>query len=449
MLVALTREMWEARFPIEETVAVMETAGVMSDARDNAHFALDETAIAFLDPNTRSWYRPLFFLTWWGFWHGTHSVDATLLLWRGLEIGSAVLLIVGLAWLLAPRNFLEYAAATVAVAIFVGMPGFRVNLELPLLYTLVGMVFALIAWVLIERSHAWWHASAFVLLTVLAIGYKEQGLVLVPIIVGAWWVGAPGVRRGSAIAVTVVTLAYLTMRFATTASWSPFEQDVGFGFGLIGQDTAIERFGRFPYALYAYSAAATVGNILFSEPTDGVFRAVDALMKGRLAGWQINQVLTSTATTLLIGWWAVRTWKRDGEWSAESRLAVALVLAVAASGALGFNYARDRLGGMAVMFYALAAYHALRELASSLAAAPEPRRVALGMAILIGAAGWQARMIGTIDWVRASDRSAYREWISDTQQIRYADHESDVYLRILTALEAQGTAPVRPHTYTW
>ena len=40
-----------------------------------------------------------------------------------------------------------------------------------------------------------------------------------------------------------------------------------------------------------------------------------------------------------------------------------MLVALAACGALSFDYSRDRLGGMAVPFYALAAYFALRDLA--------------------------------------------------------------------------------------
>jgi len=41
--------------------------------------------------------------------------------------------------------------------VLVGTPGFRDNLELPLIYTTVGMPLLLIVWILVESKHRWWH----------------------------------------------------------------------------------------------------------------------------------------------------------------------------------------------------------------------------------------------------------------------------------------------------
>ena len=44
----------------------------------------------------------------------------------------------------------------------------------------------------------------------------------------------------------------------------------------------------------------------------------------------------------------------------ELLIVATMLVAVMACGVLSFNYSRDRLGGMAVPFYALAAFFALR-----------------------------------------------------------------------------------------
>jgi hypothetical protein len=448
LLLLLGREMWEAPFPINETIGILQDTGVMADAADSPHSLLDPKLLSFFDPTPRSWYRPLYWVTWYAFWHITHSLDTTLLLFTLLEILTVLLLVIGFLWQARPETVMSYAAATVAVSILVGTPGLRENLEVPLPMTLVGMLFALLVWMLLERQHRWWHGPALIVLTALAVGYKEQGLVLVPVLVVAWWVGAPGVRRGTAVTIVLLTLAYLVLRFSTAGSWRPFEQDVAIGFEAISAADASQQFGAFPYWVYAYNAAATVANILFSEPTGGAFTAVKSALEGDLRPWQINHVLTSTATTALLAWWAVQTWRREAStpWSIEMRLVIALGIAIAASGALGFNYSRDRLGGMAVVFYALGSYYALRQAGLRLSQASRLTMMAAAVPLLLLSAGWQLRAIGTVDSVEARARRTHREWVANRAHEKVGHASQGDWLRILTEMEPQGVTPVTERT---
>lgn len=442
LLFVLGRELWQAPFPISETVSVLQTAGVASDAAGASHSLTDPVLLEFLDPHIRSWYRPFYWLTWYVFWHATHSVDDTLLLFAILQTATPVLIVIAFIWHLRPRSLIEYAAATTAVAVLIGLPAFRDNLELPLLMTLVGILAAMLVWILLERPHRRWHDAVLVLLTVIAIGYKEQGLVLVPVIVMAWWVGAPGVRRGAVIAIVAVTVLYLGVRFSTTSRWQPFEQDVSIGVTTYAAADAATRFADTRLLVYAYSAAATAGNVLFSEPSDGVFRVVKAWQDDNMRPWQYVNLATSTATTALILWWARHTWRRRHEDAAstEWRLVVGLTFAMAASAALGFNYARDRLGGMAVVFYALAAYYALRAISVR---ANDPRWAkAAALSLLLVAGGWHLRAVGTVDMVSSDSRKAYREWVALSEIERREHAAQPVWLQIFDAMEEQGLRPV-------
>ena len=169
--------------------------------------------------------------------------------------------------------------------------------------------------------------------------------------------GAPGATGTTAAAIVAVTAVYLALRFSTSGSWPAFVQDVGYGFTMLSPDEATTRFGTFPILMYAYNMIVTLTNILFSEPTAGVFTIMRDLQEGELTAWEVNHLLSSAVLTGLLVWWGVRAVRRDrgAPWSVESRVCVATVIAVAASAALGFNYTRDRLGGMAAVFYALAA----------------------------------------------------------------------------------------------
>ena len=137
-----------------------------------------------------------------------------------------------------------------------------------------------------------------------------------------------------------------------------FEQAIGFGFSELDPPTATARFGSFPVAVYAYTALATVANVVFSEPTSGIFSIVAAMTRGTAERWQFIHLASSVGLTVLMAFWGVAAISRARQegWTDESRSVVALVLTLAACGALSFNYSRDRLGGMATPFYALAAY---------------------------------------------------------------------------------------------
>src|SRR6185503_17494144 len=189
--------LWRSPFPLTETVAIFEN--------------VTNTATNIWIPDT-SYYRPLFYLMVSTIWHHIGSLDTRLAVLKLVQIVPVIVLIIGFIWHLRPKTFLEAAAASVAVAVVIGSPGFRDNLELPLSYTIVGMPLALIAWVLLNREPRRWHAPVIVALTLIAIGFKEQGLVLVPLVAVCWWTRAPGATRGLAATLAALAVAYVLFR---------------------------------------------------------------------------------------------------------------------------------------------------------------------------------------------------------------------------------------------
>lgn len=427
LVVAIGTALWYSPFPIKETV------GILEDVQVSAH--------SFFDPTVRSWYRPLYFSTWRLFWEGSGSLRTALVLFRGLELTAVVALIFLFLRCLRPRTWLDAGAACVAIAVLTGAAGFRDNLELPLLMTLVAMPLALVLWRITETPSRWWHAPAIVTIIVIATGFKEQGLVLVPLVVMAWLVGAPGVTRWTALATTAVTLLYLAMRFSTRGNWQPFEQAVGLGFQTLSAGEANARFGAAPLPIYAYNAAATLGNLLLSEPTGGEFRFTRDVLRGEAAPWQFNQVLSSLALTALLAWWSWQTLRHRRRTSpVEARLVVALGATLAASAALGFNYARDRLGGMALVFLALGAYHAVRRAAALAAVRPGVDATVLTSLLCVLAVTWQIRAAGTVEFVRFASERAQREWITAPYAQRLAS-KSATYANLFERLRTQGADP--------
>lgn len=432
-LVTLCETMWRSPYPIHETVGLLR-------------FYSDASPASLFDPNELSWYRPLYHLTWWTLLHTTGSLTSTLFWFKTIELSSVVVLFALLIWYLKPRSRLDWAAATLAGAVLAGTPGFRTNLELPLLMTLVGMPMALAVWMLLERDPQWWHPPVVLAVTLLAIGFKEQGLVIAPLVVAAWWFGAPGATRTTAAFVVVGVAAYLVMRFSTGGTWPVFVQDVALGFTHLPAAEASARFGAFPFWMYGYNGAATVGNILLSEPTDGRFVILWDVLHGRVQAFEMMNILSSALLTGSIAWWGLRTLRRDwsGTWSPESRVFIATVVAVAASGALGFNYSRERLGGMAVVFYALAAYFAARSVAMRAANTNRTRMVAAGLLLFVLASAWQLRAIGTVEYVRSIALKNRREWIVDLRKERTESGAVPHYVQILDSMAPQGLEPSAP-----
>lgn len=457
LLVLLSLTLWRTPFPLSEGVALLEDVAQNPATR---FFSLDT-----------SYYRPLYHLTLSAIWHGAGSIDVALGGIKLLQIIPVLLLVLLFIWHLRPQTSVDAAVALVAVAVLFGSAAFRDNLEIPLSYTTVGMPAALAAWMVLEREHRRGSTAAIVALTLVAIGFKEQGLVIVPVVVAAWWAGAPGVRRSTAMAVVVVAVAYVGLRLTESGSWPLFQQDVGFGFARLSPDEATARFGAFPLWIFIYSAASTVGNVLFAEPTAGVFRIVDSIRHGRPVPAEVAELVSSVALTAIIGWWAVgvvRRAVREG-WSADARLVLVTATALAGCAALSVNYSRDRLGGMALVFYGLSAYAALRAVslrALSLRAASlravslravslqagalrsahtSPRRCAVAGALLMVLAGlWEIRAVGTIDYARDTARKNRREWLVGLPQRRGEFADRATYLRLMESLVEQGTDPAAP-----
>ena len=442
LVFALGVSTWKTPYPVSETVAILE---------DVQHAT---SAVSYFDPTARSWYRPLYFLTWHGLWRGTGSLDTALVVFKAIEVVAPLLLVVLFIWQLGPRSLLEGASAWCAVAVLIGTPGFRYNLEVPLLMTLVGMPLALIVWMLVTRAPRLWHAPVIALLTLIAIGYKEQGLVIAPVVVIAWWTRAPGATNRLTASVVAATLAYLTFRFSFRENWPVFEQSVGFGFQTLEPNQALVRFGAFPYGMYLYNAISTVSSVLFSEPTSGLFLITRDATAGHVEPWEVLYVVSSVALTATIAWWSYRVIPglgREG-WTPDGRVALGFLASLLASGVLSYLYSRDRLGGMAVIFYALASFAAIRHLAeqASRVEGVTTRRFAFTASLLaVIALTWHLRAVGTLEWTRRMSESNYVDWLTQVPQRQLEFAERGVYLGIMSHMTGQGTAPdsVRPSNY--
>ena len=172
LLASLCVVLWRTPYPVSEAVALFE------DVANGA-------PSGFLIPDT-TYYRPFFHLTLMAIWRTAGSLEARLALIKLVHIVPVALLVILFVWHRRPRTFLDAAAVSVAATVLIGSPGFCDNLEIPLSYTAVGMPLALVVWILVNGERRAWHGTAIVALTILAIGFKEQGLVIIPVVLAAW-----------------------------------------------------------------------------------------------------------------------------------------------------------------------------------------------------------------------------------------------------------------------
>ncbi len=429
----LLLSIWRSPFPISEAVALFEDAA----SQPVSHFIVPDTP----------YYRPLYHLLLMAIWKGTPTLDLKLALVKLTHILPVFVLVVAFVRHLRPRSALDAALAVAAVAVLLGSPGLRDNLELPLTYTAVGMPAAVLVWRLLESPRRRWTSAAIIALTVLAVGFKEQGLVIVPIVILAAWMDAPGATRRLAAVMFVLTIGYLAVRLAFRSAWPLFEQSLGFGVAVIEPTEAVHRFGAFPLPMYAYNALATMANVVAAEPSGGTFVITRDLLAGRPLPWELVHVISSLGLSGLIAWWGrceLRAVRRDG-WTPERRAVVLLVLAVAACGALSFNYSRDRLGGMAVPFYAGTGFLAMRWAATCVIAAGWRVWRGGALALFVLASGWELRAVGTLEWVRLTSERSSREWLMDLPKRRREFAHREVYLGIMESMVEQGTRPGAPH----
>jgi hypothetical protein len=111
---------------------------------------------------------------------------------------------------------------------------------------------------------------------------------------------------------------------------------------------------------------------------------------------------------------------------------------------LSFNYSRDRLGGMAVVFYALAAYFAVRAATEHLLTAPRPAFAAAAVGLTLLTATWQIRGVATLEWVRHIANGSQADWLVQVPERRLTFAHRAVFLRIMDSMTAQGTDPAAP-----
>src|SRR5262249_51173222 len=123
---------------------------------------------------------------------------------------------------------------------------------------------------------------------------------------------------------------------------------------------------------------------------------------------------------------------------------LALIVVLVGCGVLSFNYSRDRLGGMAAVFYAVTAFFALRAAALRTLTVPRGSFVGATLALSALVLAWHVRAVGTIEWTRHTSRANQIGWLVQLPSRRLEFADRPIYLQIMNSMIAQGTDPSAP-----
>jgi hypothetical protein len=262
-----------------------------------------------------------------------------------------------------------------------------------------------------------WKDAAMLAVLAYALLTNELGLLLWVCVVAAYLVGLRGLSRNAVVGATAMLALYFYVRFMQLHVGAPAlnERSSGVGFRILDAHELVALFGSNPLPFYAYNVAASVLTVLFSEPRAGVFAFVRDLLASKLQSGSIVNVITSLLTTLVMGWFVVRRWRRwwRRELAYDDQIFLIAVAVIAANAVISFPYLKDVIMSTAEVFYCLAMFVSLRALVDDIAGRPikAERAAAVCLLLAIISAGWSIRAVSFYADMRVRSYKAQTDWV--------------------------------------
>ena len=321
--------------------------------------------------------------------------------YKGFQAAAVLVVFVLFLAVLEVDSRQRVAALLFALTVLVGLHTFRGTVweAYPVNHSLEVVAFCLLALLLARSKAARWTDAAAALTFVAATFTVESGLLVWVVIVAAWLTGARGISRRGVAMVTVLLAGYLALRFGYLGTGVPAlsERSSGFGLQQLDPGELQRRFGAWPYGFYAYNVLSSILTVLFSEPRAGIWTIPAEFMRGRIAGGTIVNVVSSAATTALVGWFVATRWRAwwSRTFDRDDQIVIVSLAVIAANAVISYGYTKDEIMGPAGVFYALAAFVAVAALVSRVDEAWSPRHLAaISLALAVTASGWVVRTAG-------------------------------------------------------
>jgi hypothetical protein len=369
------------------------------------------------------------------------------LVFRGYHALAGAILVGLFVWVCRARSWTDVAALAAGLAVLTGMHTF-VGLfreAFPVNHYLIVAISTLATFALAHSRGGWLVDLAAIVLLASATLSFESGLLVWPVAIAAHAAGLRGISRRGVALMTLLVVCYAVFRVGYLGKQGAGigERGTGFGAGALTESEQIARFGNRPSVLYSYNVTMAATSVLTSQPQVGRFTVASAWNDGPLPPVFIVQIGSSILMSVLIAWYILTrgpsgtsgphppkeyesqrasdcdltaaTTERPGvrreghttkRWREPAPLTFLAVLAVSAL--MSYAYAKDEIMSTAGVFYALAAYTAMRGL---LALRP-PIWIGVLLVVLSLAASsaWAIRSAGLHLRLRHGAFEARAEW---------------------------------------
>jgi len=337
-------------------------------------------------------------------------------LWfRGIHALQVVALMALCVHVMQPRTALEAALVPLSLAVVVGAHTFMpmVREAFPVNSFLTIAIACVAVFAVAQRARPRWYFDALaVALLAGSILTVESGMLVWVVAVAAYLVGMRGISRTALIAMTVCIGVYMLGRMLILDVGSPglAERASGFGFSTLEPADLVRRFEGRAWVFYTYNVVSSIATVLFAEPKGGVWRFVWELTTGTMHPWTVVSVMSSTAATVLIGWFAwsrrasIRAWRLEP----HDRLVIVFAGVLLANAAISFPYTKNVIMSPAGVFLGLAVY------AASRARLQAPQRYVAATLVLftVLTCGWAFRVVGIHYNLRRSAAEQRAEWVT-------------------------------------
>jgi hypothetical protein len=352
---------------------------------------------------------------------------------RGLHVVLLLMLIALFVAVVRVRHWPDLVAFTVAFPVLLGIHTFLSMLleAFPVNHFAQVGICAMGVFVLAQRQPRRFVPVVACVLLALSLSLIESGAMVWVTVICCAAAGLPGINRTTVVATTVVFAAYLLLRHALGIS-SPGIGGHGSGFGdrFYSPEELAQRFGAHPLGFMLYNVIGGLASLLFAEPRQGVYSLLAAWREGEIHPVVLINVISSSATTALLIWYAAARLPRSrSAWSDADRTFAAACAAVIVNAPFNAVYIKDEIMSPAGLFYAIATFVAVRAAIDSL---PTRTLAATSVAtcLLVAiAALWTFRVVGghyqlryhafitRNDWVEVLRPDKHDAWPEDPNEL--------------------------------
>lgn len=393
------------RMPVQVYDALEEILAAQRSPSAVASFIAASYNPAYLRPLRIAQIKALFDLADGHYW----------ITYRGFHAILMVICVYLFTRALRVRTMVDLCAASFALLVLTGLHTFRTTVQeaFPINHFLEIVVFTLIA-VNLAQARPRWTVDLLAVLTLTAAAFTlESGVLVWVVAVACWFVGLRGISLRGITLMTIVLGGYFYARFVAFAVGVPTieERASGFLFSVLEPSQLKAQFGDRLGLLYAYNVAASMMSVLFSEPQGGVFVAVRSWLDGHVPPRETIAVLSSLVTTGLVLLAGVRILRRFGSSDRGDRLILVFVATLAANAVLSFAYVKDDIMSVSGAFYAVAAYAAIRHLATRVTR-PGMLAALVTLTLLATGTAWGVRSLGIHHVARTYAFKTRNDWAS-------------------------------------